>query len=251
MNPADALSSIPAGLRDPLLAEYNSIVANYSEHRWSPAELSGGLFCEIVYTILLGHASNSYSPSPSKPGNFVGACRGLEQNGHAPRSFQILIPRLLPALYEVRNNRGVGHVSGDVDPNHMDATFVLSSANWIMCELVRVFHSLPISEAQEVVDKLSEIRVPLVWAKGDVRRVLRPNMRQKQQILILLASSSGATIADLIGWLETRNRSYFMRTLRGMHKDRLLELDESSGAIELLPPGARMAGDLIRDLTET
>lgn len=251
MNPEDVFTSIPAGLREPLLAEYGSIVANYSEHRWSPAELSGGLFCEIVYAILSGHAANNFARVPSKPSNFVSACRGLEQNSHVPRSFQILIPRLLPALYEVRNNRGVGHVGGDVDPNHMDATFVLSSANWIMCELIRVFHSLPICEAQEVVDKLSEIRVPLVWVKGDVRRVLKPGMKQRQQILILLASSSGGTIPDLIGWLEVSNRAYLMKTLRGMHKERLLELNETSRLIELLPPGARMAENLVRQLTET
>ncbi len=249
MNPTNILASIPVGLRDPLLAEYRNIAANYSEQRWSPAELGGGLFCEIVYTILLGHASGSYASSPSKPRNFVGACRGLEQNSHVPRSFQILIPRLLPALYEVRNNRGVGHVGGDVDPNHMDATFVLSSANWVMCELIRALHSLPVHEAQTIVDKLTEIRIPLIWAKGDIRRVLKPEMKQKQQILVLLASASSTTIGDLLDWLEVKNRAYFMKTLRDMHNNRLLELDESSGAIELLPPGAKTAADIIGDLS--
>lgn len=67
-----------------------------------------------------------------------------------PRSFQILIPRLLPALYEIRNNRNVGHVGGDVDPNFMDSTAVLGTANWIMAELVRVFHSVSTPEAQAI-----------------------------------------------------------------------------------------------------
>lgn len=40
--PGHTLSSIPAGLRDPLLHEYESIVQNYMERRWSPSELSGG-----------------------------------------------------------------------------------------------------------------------------------------------------------------------------------------------------------------
>ena len=125
IQPADALNAIPAGLRTPLLKEYESIVQNYMERRWSPSELSGGLFCEIVYTILDGHAKGSYASKPTKPSNFVGACKKLESNTGVPRSFQILIPRLLPALYEIRNNRGVGHVGGDVDPNHMDAQAVL------------------------------------------------------------------------------------------------------------------------------
>lgn len=250
MKSKDALSSLPQGLRVALLDEYQSVVSNYSEHRWSPSELSGGRFCEIVYTILEGFASGNFPLSPSKPRNFVDACRGLEKHSHVPRSFQILIPRLLPALYEVRNNRGVGHVGGDVDPNHMDATFVLSSANWIMCELVRVFHSLPIQEAQEAVDKLSEIRVPLIWEKGDIRRVLNPNLKQKKQILILLASYSGATVSDLANWIEAKDRAYLLKTLRSMHKERLLELDELSGVVELLPPGGKVASDLIKELSQ-
>jgi hypothetical protein len=52
--------SLPSGLRTPLAEEYNSIVQNFSEQRWTPAELSGGKFCEIVYTILDGHAKGSF-----------------------------------------------------------------------------------------------------------------------------------------------------------------------------------------------
>jgi hypothetical protein len=185
MSAASALSAIPDGLRLPLLAEYQSIVQNYAEHRWSPSELSGGKFCEIVFAILDGYAKGSYIASPSKPPDFVSACKRLEQYTQVPRSFQILIPRLLPALFDVRNNRGVGHVGGDVDPNHMDALFALSSCNWVMAELVRVYHSLSVAEAQRLVDSLVERRIPLVWESGDIRRVLDPSMTVRDQILVL------------------------------------------------------------------
>ena len=124
--------------------------------------------------------------------------------------------------------------------------FVISSANWIMCELVRVFHSLPIDQAQLFVDKLAEIRVPLVWKSDDVRRVLHPKMTQKQQILLLLASASEVSVNDLSVWLEVANRSYFFKTLRSMHKQRLIELNEDKGTIVVLPPGAKLTEDLIR-----
>src|ERR1043166_3631468 len=170
--PELGLASVPPALRQPLLDEYRSIVQNFLERRWSPAELSGGKFCEIVYTILDGHAKGTYSAGPTKPRDFVAACRGLEAHVHVPRSFQILIPRLLPALYEIRNNRGVGHTGGDVDPNHMDAVAVLSMTNWVTAELVRVFHGLNTAEAQDLVDGLAERRIPLVWQGPDTRRVL-------------------------------------------------------------------------------
>jgi hypothetical protein len=77
MKPDNALAAIPKGLRVPLLKEYNSIVRNFMERRWSPTELSGGHFCEIVYSILNGYAMGKYPPSPSKPRDFVSACRKL------------------------------------------------------------------------------------------------------------------------------------------------------------------------------
>src|SRR5258708_24730334 len=172
-----ALSAIPTGLRDPLITEYQNIVQNFLEQKWRPAELTGGLFSEIVYTILVGHARGTYAAKPSKPANFVNACRGLENNISVPRSFQILIPRMLPALYEVRNNRNVGHTGGDVDPNHMDSILVLSMCNWIMGELIRVYHNLSISEAQAVVDALAEIRTPIIWTSGNIKRGLNPNLK--------------------------------------------------------------------------
>ena len=61
---------------------------------------------------------------------------------------------MLFALYEIRNSRGVGHVGGDVDANHMDAEFVLSAAKWVVAELVRLFHSTDVNIATEVVDAL-------------------------------------------------------------------------------------------------
>ena len=123
------LGTLPAGLRTPLIKEYKKLTQNYMEHRWEPAELTAGKICEIIYSIIKGYADNSYPPSPAKPRNMVLACKQLESFSSMPRSFQILIPRMLPALYEIRNNRGVGHVGGDIDANSIDATFNGGGAN--------------------------------------------------------------------------------------------------------------------------
>jgi hypothetical protein len=248
MNVQHALAAIPAGLRASLLSEYQSIIQNYAEHRWAPSELSGGKFCEIVYSILDGHAKGQYPGAPSKPANFVAACRGLEQNAHCPRSFQILIPRLLPSLYEIRNNRGVGHVGGDIDPNKMDAAFVVSSCNWIMAELVRVYHQLTPEDAQRLVDTISERKTPLVWDGDDVRRVLKPAMSLRSQTIVLLATSPSGRVAtnDLFRWTGHGNRTYFTKILRTMHAERLIELSQDQSVAQILPPGSSEAAEIIR-----
>lgn len=244
-----ALSAIPNGLRKPLILEYQTIVQNFLEHRWLPSELSGGRFSEVVYTILDGQAKNAYAGSPSKPQDFVGACRKLENNTqpHVPRSFKILIPRLLPALYEIRNNRSVGHVGGDVDPNNMDAVAVLSMCNWIMGELVRVYHGLSIVEAQQVVDALAEVRIPTIWSDGSVKRVLQPTLKLPDQILLLVATSlPSVSSAELLRWTEASDRRYFLKLIRALHKKRFVEFNGASDTVQVLPPGAQYIQDLVR-----
>ncbi len=249
--PQQAFASLPSGLRDPLLDEYRSIVQNYMERKWLPSELSGGRFCEITYSILLGYATGNYPTTPSKPSNFVMACRQLENHNNVPRSFQILIPRMLPALYEIRNNRGVGHVGGDVDPNYMDSTAVLGMANWIMAELIRVFHQLPVDEAQRAVDLLVERRVPLVWQTGNIKRILDPSLKLKDQVLLLMYSSSSAVATDdLIVWTGYKNIAYFRKLLRELHDSRLVELSADEKNVEILPPGSKYVEDSLQSILQ-
>lgn len=242
-----ALSAIPDGLRTPLVDEYKTIVQNFLEHRWLPTELSGGRFSEIVYNIVDGHAKGTYPSTPNKPTNFVRACRNLENNSHVPHSFQILIPRVLPALYDIRNNRSVGHVGGDVDPNHMDSVAVLSMSNWVMAELVRVFHSLTVVEAQKVADALAEVRIPVIWSDGNVKRVLRPELRLSEQLLLLVAVTvPDVSSQQLIEWVEYKDVKYVIRTLRRLHSERRVEFTESTDRVKILPPGAKFVMDLAK-----
>lgn len=246
---ATLLAGIPAGLRNPLLKEYDTIIQAYFEGRWSPAELSGGRFCEIVYTIIDGYSSGSFARSPSKPRNFVDACRRLESNIGVPRSFQILIPRILPALYEVRNNRNVGHVGGDVDPSRMDAGLMVETAKWILAELIRVFHSTTPEQADRAVQQLANITVPLIWDGQDVRRVLKPKTSLKDQVLLLVSiEPSGATIDDLERFIEPKTQGYLIRTIRSLHSERFVEFNEGTGNVRVLPPGAAHILKLIEKL---
>ena len=250
VDPSKLLTSLPAGLRNELIASYREITRNYAERRWEPAELNGGKFCEIVYTILAGYIDGSYPAKPSKPRDMVAACRGLEAKPPktsrvGDRSVRILIPRVLLPLYEIRNNRGVGHVGGDVDPNMLDATSVLNMASWVFAELVRVFHGVSTADAQRAVDALVERKHPLVWQIEDVKRVLVPNMRKEDQTLILLYSESGwVEEAKLMSWVEYSSLSMFRcRILQPLHDSKLIEYDVKLRRAYINPRGAKLVED--------
>lgn len=234
------LQNIPDTLRQELLSAYAEVLRNYRERRWEPSELNGGKLCEVIYSIIRGYVDGALPQASSKPRNMVDACRALEQApGSFSRSVRVQIPRMLMALYEVRNNRGVGHVGGDVDPNHMDATCVLAISKWLMAELVRVFHNATVDEATNAVDALVERTVPIVWKTGDNLRVLQPSMTMKKRALLLLYHIGGSTTeSDLCRWVEHSSASIFRRdVLVPAHAAKLLEYDRVSRRVEISPLG--------------
>ncbi len=241
VTPATALGTVPAALRDPLLAAFNEIATNFAAQEWEPSELNGGKLCETAYTVLRSHVDGKWAAKPSKPKDFKQSCLNLEQIPKAafPQSVRVTTPRLLMALYEIRNNRGVGHVGGDVDANHMDATLVLSGAKWVMAELIRIFHNVSTAEATEVVDALVERAVPTVWTIGDRRRVLVPGMSMKDQTLLLLYGPAGwVPEADLVAAVEHSNPSVYRRDLLVVaHKSRLIEYDATGRRAHISPLG--------------
>jgi hypothetical protein len=244
IDPSKALAALPAGLRDPLFQSYREIARNYTESRFEPAELNGGKFCEVVYTIIDGCLSGAFASSPSKPRDMVAACRALEQTPPnatrvGDRSLRILIPRVLLPLYEIRNNRGVGHVGGDVDPNFLDATAVYGMTSWVLAELIRVFHNVTTKEAQQTVDALVERKHPLVWQVEGIKRVLDHSMDKGNQALVLLYSeSSWLDEKELFAWVEYSTLTMFRnRILLPYHKERLLEYDASQRRVRISPRG--------------
>ncbi|MGW2281168.1 hypothetical protein [Streptomyces sp. NPDC001770] len=250
LTPDCALSGLPEGLRGDLIGSFNQIVRNYRERRWEPAELNGGKLCEAIYTAIVGHMDDSYADRSSKPNNMLAACQALERRQGFPRSIRIQIPRMLIALYEIRNNRGVGHAGGDVDPSQMDATAVLYISKWLMAELVRFFHSLTTEQAATVVDSLIEREVPQLWSDGRRKRVLLTGISWKKKMLLLLLPETGEVEErDLITWLEHPSRSRFRRdVLRPAHREKLIEFDEENESVRLLPPGIAEAESFVGTL---
>lgn len=245
IDPNNVLSGIPSTLRDELVACYRTIATNFIERRWEPSELNAGKFCEIVHSIIHGALSGNFPARASKPANMLAACQALQQmpadaSRVGDRSLRIQIPRLLPFIYEVRNNRGVGHVGGDVDPNFLDASAVYEMASWTLAELIRVFHDVGTNDAQAAVDALVERRLPLIWEVNGIRRILDPAMKPRDQTLLLLyGQPKGVSAKELAGSVEYSSASmYRTRVLRPLHSDRLIEFDTGTDLAHISPRGA-------------
>jgi hypothetical protein len=175
----------------------------------------------------------------------VDACNQLANvpKSTACRSVKIQIPRLLIALYELRNNRDIGHVGGDVEPSRMDAELFVRGIRWIVCELVRIFHKLNVHDAQCIVEALSERDIPVIWHGNGKTRVLQADLPFSDKVLLVLyARSRSLSDRELFDCVEYSNFSVFRsRLLKSLHSQKMLEYDRSTGEVTILPPGVAHA----------
>jgi hypothetical protein len=124
------------------------------------------------------------------------------------------------------------------------------TADWVVCELIRIFHGLSLEEAQDLVDTLSTRQLPLVWEVGSKKRVLKTGLSAADEVLLLLYSDSQMAVLteDLCSWVEYSNPSVFRnKVLRKLHNDRFIEHDTESELVHLSPKGVtRVESELLR-----
>ena len=200
-----------------------------------------------VQSVLVG----TFTPFGTKLANFKDECDKLERTpqttGH--ESVRILIPRALNFLYTLRNKRGIGHEGGDVDANEIDAATAVRVADWCVCELIRLHHTVSLEEAQAICDTIAQRQLPLVWEVFGKRRVLDTTMSYSHQTLLLLYSSpeAGVPMEDLVSWTEHSNAAVYRRDVLGrLHKSRMVEYDRENEMVAISPKGnAFVESDLL------
>lgn len=168
----------------------------------------------------------------------IGKFRSIENlpTGSVHESYRIHIPRVLVAMYNVRNKRGVGHLGGDVIPNLIDSSLLIACADWVMAELFSIYFKCPLEEAQNIVNAFAQRTLILVHEIDDVKRVLLPKLSQRNQTLLLLASSypNKISVEELIKSIEPARKSrYQNEVLRKLHKERIIEYDDSGWCVAL------------------
>jgi len=243
--------SIPVDIRERLKKHYHEIKHNFALQKFEPSELNGGKFCEDVYRILEWHNSstNDYTPYGTQIKNFKRSVHWFENNSNLDDSIRFHIPDILWSIYNVRNKRGVGHSPGDIDPNFMDSTLVAGCIDWVMAELVRLFHNVSIDEARDMVKSITTKKIPLIWEVGDVKRVLSPpsgSLSAKDKVLVLLYSETSNTLTadSLRTSIEYRNPTDFRnKVLASLHKAELVYFDRARNEVTLSPKGNRKVED--------
>ena len=246
-----ALSQIPLTFRTKIIDSYVSIRSAYEEGNYDSASLRGGRFCESVLRFLQEHLTQSYTPFGQKINNFTEECKKLGQVQSSPgnESLRIIMPKALDFAYTIRNKRGIGHVGGDVEANQIDAATVMRISDWILCELMRYFHSMALEDAQALLDAISTRQLPYIWSVAGKKRVLKIGLSSKDEVLLHLHAElqSGLLLEDLHDWIGYSGRmSDFKRwVISPLHKERLIEHDAETDMAIISPTGIKLVEDTI------
>ena len=214
-------SKINPALIKRLLEHYIEIKQNFFLGRYEPSQLNSAKFAEVVFRILEYITRGNYTPLDKdiQINALIQYLENLPKNKH-PDSIRLHIPRILKIIYDIRSKRGVTHVS-EINPNLMDATFVVSACDWIMAEFIRLYQTDDINEAQIIIDSIVERKVPIIEEFGDDLKVLNPNLTVADKILLILYKKypKYVSTSDLKNWIKTKSAAHITTVLRQLDGD--------------------------------
>lgn len=233
-------SGLPADLVDEVLAAYVEAKRRYhlGDHR--PQEVEGGRFSEGVFR-LLQHACGLPVTRLGKTLPSVDTLLPtFEQARGQPDSVRLHIPRTLKLIYDIRNKRDVAHLGDGIDPNLQDATLVTANMDWVLAELVRLYHGVGPGEAQSTIEDLVTREVPAIQ-EIDGQPVILTNLQPRDQALLMLyrAGAGGASLDDLAGWLRVSRKDHLRRRLLRLDEEKLALMHPSNGRFYITEAGIR------------
>lgn len=220
MNPLHQhLNSLPSDLVTALQTEFQKLHQQYFLGKWEPAQLDGGRFAEAVLRIVEYKNRGSYTSIGTQL-NRKQIVNTVVQNATLVESVRFQILSLAELVLDFRNKRNVGHL-GSVDVNEMDSNFVLSAANWIVAELIRLETQMSPDDAQAEIKKIIERRVPIIEEIGGRLKCLNPKLGAKEKALVFCYQKypEPVSLDELNDWTQYSNKGVLRKQLQDLDKD--------------------------------
>lgn len=219
-------AGIPVELVNELLEAFTEAKRRFYREDLRPSEIEGARFSEAVFRILEWAATQKYTGLSDALPKVPTLMARFEQATAASDSVRFHIPRTLRLIYDVRNKRDVAHLSDGIDPNRQDATMVVRNMEWVLAELVRLYHSVTATEAHGIIIDLVSKDVPLVQVFDGFPRVLK-QLKASDHILVLLywRGAEGTSRDQLNSWVRVAMRKNLGRTLGGLDSKDFIHLN--------------------------
>jgi hypothetical protein len=218
----DLKTHFDSTLVDELLKTFQEAKRNFYLGGLRLNAVEGGRFCEAAFRLLEQATKGSFTPL-GKQIDTQKIISAVEQ-AKVPDGIRIHIPPALRMVYDIRNKRDAAHLADGIDPNLQDATLVIGTLDWVLAELVRLFHGVSADEAKKIISDLVVKRVPAVQEIDGFLKVLNPKLQASDRVLVLLYERGArrATREELLSWVHPKMRKNLNRTLNQLEHDRAL-----------------------------
>jgi hypothetical protein len=216
-------AGIPTPIIDEIPAAYEEAKRRYhlGDHR--PQEVEGGRFAEAVLRALQHVAGQPVTPIGKTLPSVDALLKTFENATGQHDSVRLHIPRTLKVIYDIRNRRDVAHLADGIDPNLQDATLVIGNMDWVLAELVRLYHGVDATRAQEILEDLVTKEVPAIQEING-HPVILSDLQARDQALLLLyrAGAEGASLDQLADWLRLRRKDHLRTRLEKLDSEKLV-----------------------------
>lgn len=230
----------PPELIDNMLTSYENALREYKKGNWQYFGNEVGQFVEVARRVVEYQLNGDFTPLTQKLPIFSEKIlMSYEQHSASVSEvYRIIIPRILYAMYCLRNKRGMIHKS-HIDPNKMDASVLLGNTKWVLAEFFRQASTLSFEKTEEIIDSIICRETAVVWDTGSALRILDTKMEAKDKVLCLLYIKDGKSEMELQNDVEYKNTSNFRKILQKLHNDKFIE--RASGVCKISPTGMQRA----------
>ncbi|WP_156967418.1 hypothetical protein [Geoglobus ahangari] len=215
---------IPEILLQKLEEVYNKLKQNFWLGKYEECLEKIGKFVEVSIRVL-EHITTGNFTSFEEELSISDTLKKFENlpKNDFPDSVRILIPRVLYSLYTFRSKRGGAHIKG-INPNHIDATYVVSACDWIVAELIRLYHTGDEKEVWDLINSLVDKKVPVLEEFGEDIKILDTSLLVPDKILLILYRKYPQYVSkkDLKRWVPTKSPSHIPTTLKNLDKRGLI-----------------------------
>ena len=235
------------------LTHFSDGIEKYQEGNWESSLSKVGKFVEAVLKALWIYCGQTLPPARTfKAGQIIRNLGNLGASQHDD-TVRLLIPRACAFIYDITSNRGARHDSDEIDPNKMDASVAISSASWILSEMVRFADSSSSNPdaTAEIVEALMEKKYPFL-ENIDGRTYVNISGLSAKDIGLLLLNGIYPSRISRIDLIDLIKRHGFTKSAAAVSVTRLNQFvdDDGNGAWKLRGLGRQAASALLSKLAD-
>jgi hypothetical protein len=237
---------VPTELADELLEGYTEAKRRFHLDDHRPTAVEGGRFCEAATRILEHELFGKHTMlGRTLPPLDDKRLQAFAQAQHPSESMRRHIPKALYFVYGIRNTRDIAHLGDGIDPNLQDATLVVGLLDWMMAELVRMYHTVSPGEAHAIISDLVTREVPVI-EEIDGQPICSKDLGVSDRVLVFLYRAGqqyGLEIAELQRQMRHKDRSNLLKAVKNLDDKGLVLLHPESRKAHITRNG-------MRDVTE-